>query len=287
MPTTLARFTASRDRPATFATGTLQPPTSVTGSAGAGVSLSWTASTSVAAAGYQLLRSATSGTGYAQVSTVTPASATTATDMPGTGTWYYVLRTYLQGWTSANSNEAAVALGGAPTSTGYKDCSSNAADTGGDGNGFETRPENGCVEDGTYARDANSGTGTSNACSSSDNDRHRFWGYDFGLPGSVSSIDGITVQARMRTGNANGTYGACIQLSWDGGTSWTANEPITFSTRSVTTYTFGSASDTWGHTWTPADLAAGMFRVRITNVTTVANKRFDLDHLGVAVDYTP
>jgi hypothetical protein len=281
----LARFTSSPARNGTFSTATLQPPTSVKGTGGTGASLGWTASTSTGATGYQLLRSATSGSGFAQVRTVTPIATVSTTDAPGNGIWYYVLRTYFQSWTSAASNEAMVAVG--PQSTGFKDCASNAADTGGNGNGFETTPGNGCVQDGALATDANTGTATTNLCLDTTNDRHRYWGYVFGMPATVSSIDGITVRARMSTNTNTGTYGACVQLSWDGGATWTTHQPTTFATNALTNYTFGGATDKWGRTWTTGQLNATNFRVRIIDVSTAANKTFNLDWLGVSVNYTP
>ena len=281
----LARFTAQRTPTGTFATATLQPPTAVTGKGGTGAALGWTPSTSTAATGYQLLRSTTAGSGYAQVKTVTPVSAASTTDAPGNGIWYYVLRTSFQSWTSATSNEARVAIG--PQSTGYKDCASNLAETGGDGDGYETSPGNGCVQDGLLATDANSGSSTSNQCLDAGKDRHRFWGYAFSLPATVSSIDGITISARMGTNSTGGTYGACVQLSWDGGTTWTTHQPITFSTNAMTTYTWGGATDTWGRTWTPGQLDTGSFRVRLIDAATVTNKTFSLDWIGASVNYTP
>jgi hypothetical protein len=281
----LARFTSSPARNGTFTTATLQPPTAVKGTGGTGAALSWTASTSTGATGYQLLRTATSGSGYAQIKTVTPISAVATTDAPGNGVWYYVLRSYFQSWTSGNSNEAMVAVG--PQSTGFKDCASNAVDTGGDGNGFETTPANGCVQDGQFAVDANSGTTLTNLCLDAGNDRHRYWGYALGLPATVSSINGITVRARMSTNNNTGTYGSCIQLSWDGGATWTTHQPFTFTTNAITNYTFGGSTDTWGRTWTTGQLNTTNFRVRIINVAGTTNKTFNLDSLGVQVDYTP
>lgn len=281
----LARFTAQRNPTGQFSTATLQPPTAVNGTGGTGASIGWTASTSTGATGYQLLRTATSGSGYTQVKTVTPIAAVSTTDAPGNGVWYYALRSYFQSWTSAVSNEATIAIG--PQSTGYKDCANNAADTGGDGNGFETTPGNGCVQDGALATDANTGTALTNLCLDTTNDRHRYWGYAFGLPATVSSIDGITVRARMSTNNNTGTYGACIQLSWDGGASWTTHQPFTFTSSGLTNYTFGGATDKWGRTWTPAQLNTTNFRVRIITVSQSANKTFNLDWLGVTVNYTP
>jgi hypothetical protein len=286
-PVSLARFADTDAATAAFGTRRLAAPTNLTATLGANVALGWTASSSGWASGYEVFRSTTSGSGYASVKGVTPVSATATTDSPTTGTWYYVLRTVYGTWSSAASNEASVTIGGVPTSTGFKNCANNASDTGGDGNGYQTSPANGCVQDGAYAQDSNSGNSTSNLCLDPGKDRHRYWGYAFGLPAAVTSIDGITVRARMRTNSTTGTFGACIQLSWDGGASWTAHRPITFSTSAVTTYTFGGATDMWGRTWTAGNLSTSNFRVRIIDVATVTNKRFDLDWLGVSVDYTP
>jgi hypothetical protein len=286
-PVSLARLTTVDAVDAGFATAVLVPPTGLAATASGGVSLTWTPSTSDWASGYEVYRSATSGSGFAAVGSVTPVTAGSTTDAPADGTWYYVLRTMFHSWTSARSDEATVVVGSTPASTGFKDCSSNAADSGGDNNGYQTNAANGCVQDGNVAQDPNSGTTTSNQCLNAGKDRHRYWGYAFGLPGSITSIDGITVRARMRTSTASGTYGACIQLSWDGGASWTTHQPITFTTSAMTTYTFGGASNTWGRAWTPGNLDPANFRVRIIDVATVSNKRFDLDWLGVSVDYTP
>ena len=107
------------------------------------------------------------------------------------------------------------------------------------------------------------------------------------MPASVSSVEGITVQARMGTSSATGTYGICVELSWDGGTTWTAARQVLFSTRVQTTYTIGGVADTWGRSWTAGNLATGSFRVRITDVSSNTTRRFDLDYLGVSVNYTP
>jgi len=285
-PVTLARFTASSSSTATLSTASLVPPTSLTGIGGATAGLSWTASTSTVAAGYQVLRSATSGSGYTQVGTVAPVSATSTTDSPAAGTWYYVLRTYAGTWTSATSSEVAVVVG-STVSTGLKGCASNAADTGGDGNGYEGTPGNGCAADGALAVDANSGTDTTLSCTGAGKDRHRFWGYAFGLPGAVTSVNGITLRLDAGMSNNGGTSILCAELSWDGGGTWTAPKQVTLSGTSVATYTLGGASDAWGHRWTPTELATANFRVRLTDVTSQSNKDFRLDFAGVGVAYTP
>lgn len=54
-----------------------------------------------------------------------------------------------------------------------------------------------------------------------------------------------------------------------------------------TTYVFGSISDTWGWTWTPAQSSTGNFRVRIIDASTLTTKQFQLDYVAVSVTYTP
>jgi hypothetical protein len=288
-PVSLARLTDADTAAATFATASLAAPTSLAGTGGTTASLTWTPSTSTAATGYQVLRSTTTGSGFAQVASVTPVSAASTTDSPGNGTWYYVLRTYLQGWISPTSNEASVIVG-AGTSTGYKGCASTQAETtsSGDNNGYETSPGNACALDGAVATDLNSGTGTSTSCTSTAKDRHRFWGYAFGLPGSVASIDGITVRLATRVDSLLAAPKVCVQLSWNSGTTWTTAQTASLTATGITTYTLGGATSLWGHTpWTPLQLGASTFRVRITDVSSDITRDFGLDYLGVQVNYTP
>jgi hypothetical protein len=286
-PTSLALFHRTRNRQAAFTTGSILPPTALAaGVAGATVTLSWTPTVTTAATGYDVARSSVSGSGYLIASSVSPATLATTTDGPGAGTWYYVLRAVLGGWTSGDSNEVAAIVGGTSTTTGLHPCTSNAADTGGDGDGYEQTPGNACALDGAVAVDRNSGAGSSTSCTSSVNDRHRFWGYALGLPGTVSSINGITVKSTVKVNNNGGSSYLCAELSWDGGTSWTAAQSVSVS-NSMQTYTMGSASDTWGHSWSAAQLATGLFRVRVIDASSKTNKTYSLDDISVEVAYTP
>jgi hypothetical protein len=285
-PTTLARFTRTRTSDATFSTGSILPPTGLSASvSGSTVTLTWTPSTSTAVTGYTVRRSTTSGSGYSAIGSVTPRTANTVTDTPGTGTFYYVLRSVFQNWDSVNSNEAAATVV-VTVSTGYKNCTNQLFDTGGDGNGYQTNPGNACALDGSTARDINSGTTTSLSCTDPGQDRHRFWGYAFGLPGSIGSVTGIQVQPTVEVNNNGGTSLICVQLSWDGGSSWTSTKQTGVSNSSAT-YTLGSTTDDWGHTWTAGQLNASNFRVRIIDVSSRDGKDFDLDAVRVQVTYTP
>lgn len=285
-PVSLARLTAAPATMATLATGSIAPPTGLGASvAGSTVTLTWTPTGSTVVTGYDVLRSTTSGSGYSVVSTVTPRTAASTTDGPGNGSFFYVLRSTFQSWNSVASNEASAAVGS--LSTGLKTCSSNAADTGGNGNGYETNASNACVADGSVATDANTGTSNSTVCTNAGKDRHRFWGYAFGLPGSVASINGITVQADAGLNNNGGTSTLCVELSTDGGATWTTPKQVTMTSAAVTSYTFGGTTDLWGRTWTAAHFPTGSFRVRVTDASSQPNKDYRLAGVRVAVSYTP
>lgn len=288
-PVTLARLTASPAGTAAFGAATLAPPTSLAGAGTTSATLTWVPSATSRATGYNVLRSTTAGSGYSPVKTVTPVSAATTTDTPAAGTWYYVLQTYFGGWTSGLSNEASV-LVGSSTSTGYLGCANNAAQTtgSGDNNGYQTSPGNACALDGAVATDTDSGNGTSSSCASTAKDRHRFWGYAFGLPGSVTSINGIAVRLAASVDSTAGTPKVCVQVSWNSGTSWSTAQTVSLTAAGITTYTLGGATDLWGHTpWTLAQLGASTFRLRITDVSSDITRDFSLDYLGVEVSYTP
>ena len=156
-PITLARFTRAPASTGSFGTGSILPPTGLSASvSGTVVTLTWTPTTSTVVTGYAVRRSTTSGSGYTTIATVTPRSATTTTDSPGTGTFYYVLRSQFQNWDSVASNEATAVVGS--VATGTRTAPRTRLDTGGDNDGYQTNPGNACALDNTRARDINSGT---------------------------------------------------------------------------------------------------------------------------------
>src|SRR5437867_2697610 len=109
---TLATFGSLRTPTATFATDTLLPPTGLGAVGGSTVALTWVQSASTYAAGYNVLRSITSGTGYVQIGTATPRSAVSYTDSPASGTYYYVLTTFDQNWRSAQTSQVSAVVTG-------------------------------------------------------------------------------------------------------------------------------------------------------------------------------
>ncbi len=291
--TTLAVFTDSSTASSTITAATLHPPTGLSAAAGATVTLSWTPTVDPVAAGYYVLRSTTSGSGYAQIATVTPKSVASTTNTPSaSGRYYYVLQTEFQNWTSSNSTEASALFLLPAVTTATVPCASglNAAEAGGDNNGYQTRPNSACDLGANFAADNNTGSAGHDAtCNNAANDRHQFWGFNLGLGATVFQVNSITVRAdASRTKNTAGTNNLCAQLSWDGGANWSNIQSVAVTSTTLTTYTIGGSVAGWGaHAWTKADLTSPNLRVRVYDATDVATQSYRLDYLAVTVDYNP
>jgi hypothetical protein len=171
------------------------------------------------------------------------------------------------------------------TNTGFLIASANAAQTGGDNNGYQTNPTNAYVNDSVFAVDTNSGNGTSSSCTNARKDKHLFYNYGISIPSTT--ILGIELRLDARVDSTAGSPKLCIQLSWDGGTSWTAAKSTGTLTTAEQSYILGSPSDNWGHTWTPPQLSNANFRVRIIDVATSTSRDFSLDWITVRVTYQP
>ena len=79
-----------------------------------------------------------------------------------------------------------------------------------------------------------------------------------------------------------------MELSWNGGTTWTAARSAAITSTGIKTYTFGSTTDAWDPAFaTTIQLNTTNFRVRVTDSATTTTKTFQLDYLGVQVQYTP
>jgi hypothetical protein len=174
------------------------------------------------------------------------------------------------------------------SSTGYRSAASQAAVTSGSGdnNGFQTSAGSMLIDDGVFAVDTNSGTGTSTSCTNTGKDRHVLSNFGFSVPGG-STIQGIEVKLNSRADSTTGAPKFCVELSWNGGASWTtAVSSATLST-TETMYTLGGVTNTWGRTWTNTDFDNAKFRVRLVMVSSNNSRDFSLDWVGVQVRYTP
>lgn len=173
-----------------------------------------------------------------------------------------------------------------PINTGFLSPSANAAVTvsAGDNNGFETNPANAYMDDGVFAVDNNSGTGTSTSCTNSGKDKHLFRDFNMNLSGAAA-VRGIEVRLDGRADSTSGVPRFCVQLSWNGGTTWTvAKSTVTLSTIEQT-FVLGGAADSWGRAWLTNDLANANFRVRIINIAGSTARDFSLDWVAVRVTY--
>ena len=106
--------------------------------------------------------------------------------------------------------------------------------------------------------------------------------------GSVSpaqQVLGIEVKMDAKADSTSGAPKLCIQLSWNAGASWTTAKQTGTLTTTEQTYTLGSPSDNWGHTWTLSQLSNSNFRVRIIDVATSTSRDFSLDWITVRVTY--
>ena len=155
----------------------------------------------------------------------------------------------------------------------------------GDNNGYQTSPTSAFVNDSVFAVDTNSGTNNNTSCTSNRKDRHIFYNYDFSSIPSGATITGIEVRLDGRVDSTSGAPKFCVQISSDGGASWTAAKSTSTLTTSEATYLLGGAADLWGRTWSSSDFTN--FRVRITNVASSTSRDFSLDWAAVQVTYTP
>ena len=132
--------------------------------------------------------------------------------------------------------------------------------------------------------DTDSGTNTNASYTDIGKDRHVFSTYAFGVPtGAV--VLGIQVRVEAKVDSTTGTPKMYVELSGDGGATWTAAKVTATLKKTDTVNTLGSTSDTWGRTWTASQLSDANFRVRITNVATNTSRDFSLDQIAVQVTY--
>jgi hypothetical protein len=185
--------------------------------------------------------------------------------------------------------KGALYCGGTPpVNTGLLSPSAQAPVTSGSGdnNGYQTNPSNAFGNDGLFAVDTNSGTNNNTSCTSNRKDRHTFYNYGISIP-SGAAITGIEVRLDGRADSSSGSPSFCVQISGDGGTSWTTAKSTSTLTTSEATYLLGGAADTWGRTWASGDFSNANFRVRITDVASSSSRDFSLDWIAVQVSYTP
>jgi hypothetical protein len=173
-------------------------------------------------------------------------------------------------------------------STGFLSPSANAAQmsSAGDNNGYQTSPANAYANDSLVAVDTNSGTNTSTSCTNNGKDKQRYYNYNLKIP-AAAVIKGIQVRLDASVDATSGSPKICVQLSWDGGTTWTTAKSTTNLSTTEATYTLGSISDVWGRSWTSNDFSNANFRIRVIDVASNTSRDFFLDYVAVNVTYQP
>jgi hypothetical protein len=160
--------------------------------------------------------------------------------------------------------------------------------TAGDNNGYELNAANALADGGGLAQDVNSGTNSNSSCTNNGKDKHTFYNYNVSLPGGAT-ITGIEVRLDALVDSpASNAPALCVQLSWDGGKTWTTAKQTSTLTTSEASYFLGSPSDTWGRTWTLSALTNANFRLRVSDLASGsgANTRdFSLDWVAIRVTY--
>jgi len=112
--------------------------------------------------------------------------------------------------------------------------------------------------------------------------------YNFNFPdlSDAQSIDGIEVAIEHHYEVSGITCGITVELSWNGGTSWTSQKynGHTSQTTDHITY-FGGATDKWGRTWSPSELTNANFRIKVRKHYSDGRYLY-VDHIQVKVFYT-
>jgi hypothetical protein len=163
--------------------------------------------------------------------------------------------------------------------TGWMNATSQAATTGGSGNGFEENPTGAFADGGGFASNVRS-----------PGDRHLY--YDYGVDlSSLCIITGIEVRLDWWLALLVGTNSMSVELSWDGGASWTAAKTDTTQTSTEHSFALGGPSDTWGRAWSPNEFIDQNFRARVTGNCTGSPvclvQDFSLDWIPVRVYVVP
>lgn len=168
--------------------------------------------------------------------------------------------------------------------TAFLNPNANSVDTGGDGNGFASNPSRAYTSNSSYAVDNNSGSGNSTNCTGTDKDRHRYYNYNIAIPAGTAAT-GIEVRLIAKVDSSSNSPKMCVQLSWNGGTTWTTSQLTPNLSTSKTTYTLGGAGNVWGRTWNNSEFSNSNFRLRVINIASSTSRDFSLDWAAVKVYY--
>ncbi|OGY60217.1 MAG: hypothetical protein A3F24_00570 [Candidatus Colwellbacteria bacterium RIFCSPHIGHO2_12_FULL_44_17] len=142
------------------------------------------------------------------------------------------------------------------------------------GTGTYTNPDNGFSSNGSYATKADSTSGSQVYES-------------FGIADlSGKVVQGILVKNEAKVSGDGGSRAEyTIELSWDGGTSWTTAKRAFIYTTADLTQLYGGA-DAWSHTFIAGELTNSNFKVRVSNDFASGFEDASIDYVSVQVFYS-
>ena len=123
-----------------------------------------------------------------------------------------------------------------------------------------TNGANALLSDGNYASAA------------STNLRQSYSGFPFAIP-SGNSIQGIGIKIDASGSTPAGTID--VALTWDNGETYTSGKATPTLVGTDVVYMIGGPADLWGRSWSAADFAPEVFRVRVTATTDSNTLRLD------------
>lgn len=230
--------------------------------------------------------------GLAAGASISPTTGNTiygSTSVPAGA--YYVITCVDLGNSVTESNETNNCMASntkvtLPSNTGLRNPTANAAETSsaGDNNGYQTNPTYAYGDDTLNAVDTDSGNSTSTSYTNSGKDKHRFYNFDFVIPDGAT-IRGVEVRLDARADSTSGSPKIYVQLSGDGGATWTTAKSTATLGTTMKSYTLGSATDTWSKTWGVSNFTNTNFRVRLINVASNTSRDFYLDWVAVRVHH--
>ena len=136
--------------------------------------------------------------------------------------------------------------GGALADAGWK---SPSADQAGVPGGFDSATN-------AYGDDSDE------ADTSTSGNSHIYYNYNLGVPDGAT-ISGIEVRLDYHVCDPSGDGVVSVELSWDGGNTWTTAKTDSSEPATETSVYLGGAVDTWGHDWAADALSNASFRLRV------------------------
>ncbi len=155
----------------------------------------------------------------------------------------------------------------------YADSANSVCSPTVSGTGSYTNPNNAFASDNVYATTANLVSAQQIYES-------------FGITGLTGgTIDGILVKVEAKVSSTTDRSEYTIELSWDGGTTWTTLKRAFQVETADYTHSYGGA-DAWSRTFVPSELTNVNFKVRISNDFAGATNDASVDWVNVQVFYS-